>query len=248
MENKGYLQNKGITAIKTLYRIAGDKPIDDWDDKVRKMQKKRFQNDTLVQIKEHGNCGGETAIRRKLERWKDTPWCLNCPIGTAARRVTERIKQLGNKTVTPRVAAAVWNTIWNRWKTERRRQNRHGVDNRCRLGCNSGEDSIEHYCRCRRSRQFAQSKLRMEVEPELALNTWVLNFAEELTQDQIRCVATWVYSVYTVTNNNRVRNIWPSEERTKDALGQATKRAVDGDDNFAKWLDTRGRHALWRIG
>jgi hypothetical protein len=65
MENKGYLQNKGITAIKTLYRIAGDKPIDDWDDKVRNMQKKRFQKD-------FGPDQGAWQLRRRDHHQKET--------------------------------------------------------------------------------------------------------------------------------------------------------------------------------
>ena len=109
--------------------------------------------------------------------------------------------------------------------------------NRCLLGCSEGEDSIEHYCRCFRSRKFASEVLRIEVEPEYALNVWMLNFKDPLELHELWAIATWVYVIYTVTNTFRATNTWPQENRAWDAMKQASKRAVEGNNRMTKWLD-----------
>ena len=47
-----------------------------------------------------------------------------------------------------RVAAAVWRTLWNGWKTSRRMQGTGGLP-RCVFGCAASvRDSMEHYASC----------------------------------------------------------------------------------------------------
>ncbi len=53
------------------------------------------------------------------------------------RRVVEHLSAMG-RLVAPRVAAAVWGMIWNRWCTAKRFQGH----TQCTLGCGQGEDSI----------------------------------------------------------------------------------------------------------
>ena len=51
--------------------------------------------------------------------------------------------------VPPRVTSAVFSTMWNRWVTSRRFQQRASTSNRCVLGCSpNAEDSVEHYANC----------------------------------------------------------------------------------------------------
>ena len=93
-------------------------------------------------------------FRTKLARWllQDTTRHRyvaesvrqNTPAGQAQRAhwLLHRLSSL----VPPRVSAAVFSTIWNRWITTRRFQQKVIA---CRFGCGFDQsDSIEHYCRC----------------------------------------------------------------------------------------------------
>ena len=168
------LRREGITSDSTLKLIAGGKPREQWDSSVRKRQRKLFQRTTQSQIKLARNKGGDSRIREKLKRWCDVPWGIKGNIGTVSRRVAYRMQNLGGL-LSPRVASAVFSTLWNRWCTERRMQRRQAANSMCRLGCGRGEDSIEHYCRCPISRSFARMKLKAQVEAEDSNNVWTLN-------------------------------------------------------------------------
>eukprot|EP00972_Heterocapsa_arctica_P008886 1303721-Heterocapsa_arctica.AAC.1 len=61
------------------------------------------------------------------------------------------------KIVAPRVAAAVWGLLWNRWTTARRFQ---GVA-ACVLCCTHGDDAIEHYVGCRVVRAAGWKALKL---------------------------------------------------------------------------------------
>ena len=66
------------------------------------------------------------------------------PSSLAARRALTVCRLLGAK-APPRVAAQFWRMLFNGWCTARRFQD---GDATCVFGC-GGEDSIEHYCRCK---------------------------------------------------------------------------------------------------
>ena len=125
-------------------------------------------------------------MRRKLERWKLTDpsrhVCmnlqnLNVRIRTPAwmgRKALHNLHLLGGL-VAPRVVAACFSTLWNRWVTARRFQNGEHKDNCCQLGCGGGaEDSIEHYARCAQIRQVGVRYLRLRAPEQLSLHTFVL--------------------------------------------------------------------------
>ena len=78
-------------------------------------------------------------IRGKLKRWE-----LQGLPRQQADDFQKHLKQL-QSLVPPRVRAAVLNTAWNRWTTERRFQRRDEATCRCVFGCPpEAEDSLEH--------------------------------------------------------------------------------------------------------
>ena len=113
-------------------------------------------------------------IRHKFVRWDlqnaaahPPPPGTSCRCNTPAwqaRRALANL-QLLSTLAPPRVCAAVFGTLWNRWCTCRRYQQRHSARNRCVLGCGgAAEDSIEHYCRCPVTRQAMERKLNMSPD------------------------------------------------------------------------------------
>ena len=99
-----------------------------------------------------------------------------------------------------------------RWCTERRFQRRQSNNTCCRLGCGNGEDSIEHYCRCTRSREFARTTLKIDVSAEKALNVWLQNAYTNWNMDTCRANTIWIYAVYIATNQYTFGDVWPSAE------------------------------------
>ena len=76
----------------------------------------------------------------------------------AAAAALKRLNSIA-KQVTPRMWAATFGCLWNRWPTARRRQI---LNSKCLLGCEWGEDSIEHYSHCRQVQEFATGKLHLQ--------------------------------------------------------------------------------------
>ena len=104
---------------------------------------------------------------RKMERWPvQLLPRLRVDRALAALPVIARATQ-------PKVLAAVIRTLWNGWCTGRRFQKSH---HSCMLGCQFGEDSVEHYGRCRHvwevyARHFPQ---HAPPEPQDRLTAFLL--------------------------------------------------------------------------
>lgn len=89
-----------------------------------------------------------------------------------AQRALRNIRAL-ERLSTPRVRAAVFSTIWNRWVTARRFQKRDSAATRCVLHCGPGaEDSIEHYAYCPFTKQLAGRYVRLDPETHVNLLTF----------------------------------------------------------------------------
>ena len=146
-DNKDKLENIGISAKDIESGIKGEAK----NCSIRELRNTRnsFQKTATMAIKGKEVDTSIDRVRGKVERWNLPP-----NRRTAAERVLRR--QIARKgKVAPRVEAAVFSTIWNRWCTARRHQNRAECHNRCLLGCGGyAEDSIEHYCRCQVVKQF----------------------------------------------------------------------------------------------
>ena len=102
----------------------------------------------------HAAPDASARVRHKMGRWKlhsDQP-IMNMPgeltPAWTCTRALSNLRRL-HHIVTPRVSAACWGTLWNRWTTARRFQQRQSAKNRCVFSCSPrAEDSIEHYAFC----------------------------------------------------------------------------------------------------
>ena len=154
-----------------------------------------------------------------------------------ALRVEKHLQRL-RTLVSPRVQAACFSTVWNRWCTARRFGQRHSVRNRCLLGCaGHAEDSLQHYFNCEALRWVAAHFLRLGhldiCARHLLMEHPCLDDDETLT-----CVAVLVYAAYFTTNHCRNHKPVP-HEGARDALQQACRNLVQGHANSARVLDCR---------
>ena len=144
-----------------------------------------------------------------------------------------------HKLVSPRVIAAVFSTIWNRWTTHRRMQRRHADTNRCLLGCpQPAEDSIEHYCRCPISKEFLRLHLNLSPEIFAGLHSFTLCNVNIQSTQQLTTIAIWIYTIYTATNNLRRRPL-PANAFIQDALKQWAREGTRHHTPSGAILDTR---------
>jgi hypothetical protein len=182
-------------------------------------------------IADHRRPDGEERIRAKLGRWR-----LHGPAAHTARRVYARLRSLGGL-VTPRVAAACFSVIWNRWTTARRLQKRGRAENYCVLGCGGGaEDSIEHYCRCRAVRLTGAKFLR--IWPDIDLESFMLADARICDDEALISVAVLVYATYRSTNHFRPRG-GTDHETACDAMEQFCRRGVEDHALSRRVIDNR---------
>ena len=152
----------------------------------------------------------------------------------------DRIRHKRGRWITPRVSAAVLSTIYNRWTTARRFQQRTQACNQCVLGCPIGaEDSIEHYCRCHVVRSFGLMFLNFSFSHDDALEEFVLaGVGTRWTEnkDDLAKLAILVYAVYRTTNTARTQGR-VSPTFAKQMLGQFAKEAVRGHPRSSKVWD-----------
>ena len=179
----------------------------------------RLQSAASKAIVESRKPQAEDRVRHKLARWN-----LEGYPGRNARRVLRRLQEL-QCLVPPRVSSACFSTVWNRWTTARRFQQRQSTTNRCVLGCScSAEDSIEHYMHCRIIHEFARSRLRLErLDPYallMASDDMQWNDAGRLTR-----LAILVYCAYRATQTAR-NQPQVDEAVAKQMLGHMLKEAV----------------------
>ncbi len=126
-------------AVHDVLRSLARGQKEPWPARTLLSMKRSFQRAVYQRILVAQRPSSEMRMRHKLERWgfADIPRRL-------VRRVLSRLEQLRNL-VAPRVTAAYFSALWNRWTTARRFQQRHESHNICVLGCGGlAEDSIEH--------------------------------------------------------------------------------------------------------
>ena len=179
---------------------------------------------------------GRDALGRTVHKIKR--WNLTGPSVAVAARIMDRLRFL-QPLVPPRVQAAVFSTLWNRWTTARRFQTR-GVP--CLLGCDchTSEDSVEHYLRCPLVLSTAATRLRLNLCPDTSFES--LMFSRQPPPGvfhrswYLRC-AVLVYSVYRVTNTARHRGQL-NPTLSKDALKEGIYEAVRAHPGAMRCVDT----------
>ena len=164
-------------------------------------------------------------FRLKLDRWNlhspsqllhDRLSTLQRTPNWQARCSHQRLKKIATLT-TPRVHAAVFGAIWNRWCTLRRFQQR----GRCRL-CQqpSTEDSIEHYSRCAIVRRVAQKRLRLDSSTQVNIHTFTCTNPLLHTEEQLTRAALLIYATYRALNHQRMSETPLTPEELYSAMSQ----------------------------
>ena len=134
--------------------------------------RRRFQRTIYKKLLEAEMPTLEYRLRDKLVRWKvglqpGEP----CPAGPPDV-LTERwmgdhaLRNLRELTrlMPPRVIAAVWSTLWNRWHTHRRHGERGIHDDHCHLRCPEAPDDVEHYVCCAVAKRAGRNFLSLREE------------------------------------------------------------------------------------
>ena len=175
-------------------------------------------------------------VREKLHRWKlpiiGTTALQNTPAWRAARAhwLLSRLGAL----VPPRVQAAVFGAIWNRWTTAARFQG-----SRCCLLCGLGDsDKLQHYCCCRVVRQVLTRRLRLPDDEFANLDSFLLVNPSITSKEVLTLVALLIYGVYDITNKQRQlgRSLG---EAAFEAIAQAVRQGARGHAGAINTLDSR---------
>jgi hypothetical protein len=235
------LIHAGLSPRSIIEEIAGNAEVP-WTQAVRDRTRNHFQRTVASHLTALQRPNTEYRLREKLERWR-----LLGPAGIVARKVLRRLLALRGL-VAPRVAAACFSTIWNRWTTERRFQRRSSASNQCVFGCGgNAEDALEHYRHCAIIRSFAWRSCRIRYGADTFFlagegEPWVGDNGDALV-----LMAITIYASYVVYNEGKHNGGW-TEGTVQRALEQAARNAVRGHAHSQRVLDRcwsapkRGRH------
>ena len=181
-------------------------------------------------------------MRHKLQRWALNDASRHTEVPGSVRQQTPAWSSrracaylaLLKDLVAPRVHAAVFSLLWNRWSTARRFQRTAP----CLFGCalETGQDSIEHYCKCHVTKTIFRTKLNLNATELANIHTFVLVNPKIGTHQKLCLVALVTYGIYSVSN--RLRSTGPcSSEQAIDAVMQAIREGVRGHAGATKTLD-----------
>ena len=185
-----------------------------WPPHIHRRIRSGFQKSVRLQIDAQTSFQAEARVRTNLERFgfRDRRQAACC---------LARLRTLAPQ-IQPKVWAACFGAIWNRWATWRRRQR---CGHSCLLGCDAGEDSLEHYCECQRVWCFGFSALGVSCRLASGKEQWFLTAPEHHdAQSDPRWwqkVALLHYAVLRATNGMRAAGLLAaSPEEAGRALQQ----------------------------
>ena len=207
-----------------------------------------FQRKAYDKLLAHGTQHPTQRTRHKFIRWElHNPATHPPPEGTTVRHNTPAWQsrralahlQLLPKLVPPRVCAATFSTLWNRWCTHRRYQNRQAATNKCLLGCSAtAEDSIEHYCQCPITKEVIRRNLNMDPKLYANLHTFLLCNTHIHTKDELASIALLMYAVYSATNHFRHNPPAPNVN-IYEAVSQWLREGAKHHNAATQTLDNR---------
>ena len=219
LANRRKLEQRGIKVHDIKMTICMKAELG----KEREALRASLQKTVALRGLEYFAGGWQARIRHKLIRWK-----LPGNQRHHAQHVESNLQALG-RVVPPRVAAAVWGLVWNRWTTGRRFQK----CSPCPLGCGAGADSIEHLVGCRVAREAGRRFLRVdgEYQQRLLFCTMTAKFVD---QEAMACWAVLVYATYMASN--QVRHASRGQGGMVEELIQHCRQAAEGHPRLAKIL------------
>jgi hypothetical protein len=209
-----------VTAAVIEEELAGGEPRP-WSRCLAKRVRRDFQKRVNSLLVDRIFYDAERRVRENLARF-----------GMRDRRQAGRCLarlRLISPLVPPRVWAASFGVIWNRWSTARRSQLTAST---CLLGCAMGEDSLEHYGRCPTVWRFAKARLQLCCRYSTGSEYWCLSAPDD--RDTVGSKDWWArlallhYSVLRTTNAARSRGCLTSTEDATRALQQAAMEGCRG--------------------
>ena len=233
-------EQAGLTIIRAreaITKVAVGPLLPSMEHKLRKGLQRWLVTEMLSQ----SDFNVEERLRQRLERWSlpGIRWRV-------ARRTSINLKRMHNL-VTPRVAAAVISTFFNRWTTDRRMRGIRDGSHRCRLGCTgTGKDSIEHYLRCPVLHAWMWRRLRSEAPS--GNNLFACFFALPLTALRLRQLAVSMYVAYRAVNHLRSLPNSPSESNVSHYTDQALHEGTRGHFKLQRALQFASDSAGGPVG
>ena len=212
----------------------------------RQRLRTQYQRVSYRKLLHHQAPPPQFRVRDKLERWNLGDPCRHshnsfefkrCTPAWTSERCLHNLQQL-HELVPPRVIAAAFSTVWDRWTTHRRFQKRDLPSNRCRLGCGGlAEDSLEHYANCSMIRQVAARFLNLKA-CQVNLHMFMFCCPTVTTAEDLTMGALLVYATYTATNNQRHHG--PLDTlHLYDAMVQWVREGARGHSGATSVLQTR---------
>ena len=230
--NSAKLDGCGLNSTVML-RNAGWEDIDP-DNRAKGIRnvKSKFQSCARMSLARHDQPDKIGRIRAKLVRWK---------LPGIERHTADRCSRLFPrlaKLVPPRVAHAVWRTVWNGWTSGRRFQK---LSHHCALCCGglAEEDSIEHYARCRVTRDLCTGFVGLSP---LHYTRWLGNFVVlgvnhgKVDDTTVVKRAVVVYAIYRATNHLRHKPE-SNHDVIQDLVRQFAREAVRGHGPATRMLE-----------
>ena len=207
-----------------------------------------FQGEVYRRLLSHTAPDPAFRIREKLDRWKLLDASRHPHVNLIGKQKTPAWmseKTLQNlcklrALVPPRVVSAVFSTVWNRWATRRRWQQRSSDSNICQLNCGAeAEDSIEHYARCPRTQELARRFLRLDPLRQVNLHSFMVCNPHTTSDADLTATALLVYSVYRMTNCQRFQPMLTALEDIISAMKQFAREGAKGHPNARTIIDSR---------
>ena len=181
----------------------------------------RFQSLLATKLEPHlvAKLHIESVLRPRADRWI-REGLITIPAGTAVRRA-RRILDILSRSCPACVVWAVIKTWFNGWTTGRRFQQH---DAKCLL-CSQcgGQDSIEHYLKCRVVTQFAARKLRLNRVDGQSFMLFDLGSSDE-TALALRAVL--LYATFMTTNNIRAHARKPDSKFAIESMWLSVRPAA----------------------
>ena len=236
---RAHLQTLGLPPCTILREVSGGAPRP-WTREVETRAKRTTQRFAYQALLRQAGATSGRRMEDKIDRWH-----LPGHQPTVADRIISNMRAL-RPLVPPRVQAAVFSTLWNRWATARRFQVR-GTP--CLLGCShpQGEDSIDHYMECPVALHAAAGKLRLHLGAQTARRCLMLADVPNHVTDE-RSLQSWltrcailVYAVYRTTNTARHRGMMDYRVATQ-ALKEAMYEGTRGHSRAMRCVDTVYAH------
>jgi len=186
-------------------------------------------------------------IRHKLARFKLLDYEKHSLIPGAAIQLTPAwqsqrtwwLLKMMARVTPPRVQAAAFSTVWNRWTTSARFQHKRVLP--CLLCGLPQGDRLEHYCRCEVARNVCRRQLNVDPSIFATLHAFTLATPLVTQRSSLACLGLLIYAVYRTVNcvRHRCSGTPISIEDAYEAVAQAVREGAKGHSFASKTLRER---------